>query len=379
MAPLPPLTPLIFAARARLGLARPIEASAVSRELSPAEETPAPRATILEGRLERLRNFETEEEKARVLRSIAGGRMRHRPTLAHTIRNAKLLAGSAYANGGRIYVRPLISNYPGPAPDRIKRAALCTSATGDRYFGHFMTEDAPQTMIAPDFGEAIRWPDRDWPHLPVYRRALGLQWREVAAASVDELTFFSDYAQNALRRSRYLELRRRIRKNVAPLSPGARIYMTRAQKRDAGVLRSPTNDEAICAALAARGFDILDVDKTPPEIFVRRLLEAKLLVSPEGSQMCHGVYTLAENAGVGILLPPMRPVIQIKDRFDALGIASAIVVGDDHGTSYAINIDDLHRTLDRLEARLRQSESAAMSSPKSLAMNDAPASSRRSR
>lgn len=357
---LPPLTPLLFAVRARLAAPPAIETVAETRELCPAEDQRCPPATVLEGRAERLRDFEFDSERERVRASLGGGLMHHGPTLAHTIRNAKLLAGSVYAQGARLYLRPLKESYPGPAPIALDRAALCTAATGDKYFGHFMTEDAPQTMIAGEFGGAFRLPDRNWAHLPVYREALELDWRQVAAAHVRELSFFTDFAQNALRRARYRELRSRLRKHIAPRQPGARVYLRRGATGVDGPLRSPRNEPTIAAALSARGFDILALASTPPAELVARLLDAKILVSVEGSQLIHGVYTLADDGAACILMAPMRPVIQMKDRFDALELPTAIVVGEDHGDAFSIDIGDLERTLDLLEARLARAASSVI-------------------
>ena len=374
MIALPPMTPLLCAARARLLGAPDIRSLADRRELCASEETRCPPATILEGRAARLRNFEFETEKARVFESLAGGIMRHRPSVAYTLREAQLLAGSVWAGGGRHFIRQLRDSWPGPAATRLDRVALCTSAAGDRYFGHFLTEDLPQVMIAGEFGEAVRWPDRNWDHLPLYRQAFELQWRECAAAHAARLTFFDDIAQNALRRRRYIELRRRLRAHVKPLNPGARVYLRRGATGAGAGARSPTNDGAVADTLRRRGFLVVDLENCPPTELIARLLDARIMVSVEGSQMIHGVYTLAENGAAGILMAPMRPVIQVKDRIDAIGLPTAIVVGEDLGDAFSIDLGDLERTLDLLEERLDQSASASASSPKLAAEKEAPAS-----
>jgi capsular polysaccharide biosynthesis protein len=367
---LPPLTPLIHVVKTRAFGAPAIADVAKIVELCPSEEAWAPAATMLDSAFGKLKVFPSGISREQVLGRLTGCAVRHEPSRAFTLRNARILAGSIYAGGARRHVRSLRDAYSATKPERLQRVAFCSSSTGDRFFGHFMTEDIHQVLVAPDFGEAVRFVSRDWRHLPAYREALGVSWREIDAATAEELTVFEDVAQNSLRRRRYRELRARLRHRINPLNPGARIYLRRGST---GAVRSPSNDHEVVTALHRRGFDILDLETTPAEELIPRLLEARILVSVEGSQLAHGVYTLAENAGVCILMPPRRVFVSMKDRFDALGMPCAIVAGDDCGETYSIDIDDLDRTLDLFERRLDQASKSAMSSPKFAAVKEAPA------
>ncbi len=310
------------------------------------------------------------------MRSVAGGVMRHAATIAYTLKSARLAAGSVYASGARYPIRRLRTGYPGVAPVDIPQATLCTSPAGDRYFGHFLTEDLLHVMIAADFGEPIRLePVRDWPHAPVYREAFELAWRDLAAGAFETLTFFSDYAQNGLRRRRYRDLRARLRRTMSARPPGRRVYLRRPAAMsppfrvdvdEAGdaplpalIERTPLNEAEVAAALERRGYQILDTASSSPRALVEGLIDAEIIVGVEGSHLMHGVYTIADDGGVLIMMPPMRPTIQAKDRYDALGIPCAIVVGEDLGSRYRIAVDDLNRALDLLESRVERGERAS--------------------
>lgn len=364
----PPIRPLLHKARSAFAGAPAIEAIARATVLCGAEVSRVQKAIVLPDRLERLRDFQSASEKERVFRSVSGGEMHHDASIAYTVADARLEAGSIYAGGARHSVRQMKQRYPRTAPAHFARAALCSNSASDRYFGHFLTEDLLQTMIAGPFGEPFRLPARNWPHLEFYRRALDLEWRDIGGATFDELTVFADVAQNSLRQRRYRELRARLRRNVAAAAPGGRIYLRRGatgvvrsprlngdgspSSRLPRILRQPANEGEVAAEFARRGFDVIDLETAPPEALLARLLDARVIAGAEGSHMMHGVYTLAADGGVAILMPPMRPMITVKDRFDALGVPCAIVVGDDLGTEYRIDLADLNRTLDLLETRL---------------------------
>lgn len=347
--------PVAHFARNRVGVAADIRARAKRRELCPEEHTRAEPAVMLPNQLERLRNFDNGAQKDRLFRSALGAVMRHAPSVAYTLENATLVAGSVYAGGDRLRIRALKECLAPAALEEFDRAALCTGLTGDLYFGHFLTEDIPQMLLADAFGEPFRLPARDWPHLGAYRDALGTSWREAKAARFRALTFFDDYAQNSLRTTRYRRLRARLRRKIAAAAPGSRIYIRRGKT---GSARAPVNEAAVETALVARGFSVLDIEATPPRDFIAALLDAKVVASVEGSNMMHAVYTIADTGGGLVLMPPMRPKITNKDRFDGLGLPCAIHVGEDLGERWRVNLDEMEETLDRLELRIEDGHGA---------------------
>lgn len=306
-------------------------------------------AIILPDAFDRVTNVGSENFPVSAFRSLYGELIEHAATEAYIVRDAQIYAGSVCAGRFRHHIRPARESSIHLRAETIDRIALCTTFVGDLYFGHFLNEDMQQMLLAAPFGGPARLLSKDWRDLAAYRRLCELDWREVAAARVRELAIFADQGQNANRRARADILRARMREKLTARKPGGRYYLRRGAT---GAARTPANDAEICAALKARGYDIIDLFTTDTEEFLENILDRSIIVSVEGSHMMHALYAMPEGGGALAIFPPDRACLAIKAAVDLMDGYFAITVGHAHETGFTVDISELEKTLDQLEARL---------------------------
>ena len=82
-----------------------------------------------------------------------------------------------------------------------------------------------------------------------------------------------------------------------------RVYLRRGQS---GVPRVIQNEDEIIDALTKQDFVVIDVAADSLDHIIKTLLNAKLVVSLEGSHTGHCVFTIPENSGLLLLQPPDR-------------------------------------------------------------------------
>ncbi len=110
------------------------------------------------------------------------------------------------------------------------------------------------------------------------------------------------------------------------------------------------NEEAIVETLSKHGATILEMESTPVETTIEALLGAKMVIGVEGSHLCHAVFAIPDDASVLAIQPPDRFFNAPKDWTDALDIRYGFVVGDPAGNAFALDADDLLRTIDLLNS-----------------------------
>jgi hypothetical protein len=83
---------------------------------------------------------------------------------------------------------------------------------------------------------------------------------------------------------------------------------------------------------------------------VADLLDARVIITVEGSQAAHGVFTLAENGSLLILQPPRRFYNPHIEWTRLLGMRYGIVIGKDvdDGAGFLIDPDEVLRMVDQM-------------------------------
>lgn len=226
-------------------------------------------------------------------------------------------------------------------------ATLVTSFSGSRWFGCLLLDDLTFEVIPGVAEPLLRMQSSTYPQESGYRELLSLEEsRLVTNALVEDLSVVSEPALNPSRSDRYRQLRERLRQSVAARRPPRGVYLRRSGPGEARVL---LNEPKVEEALSSRDFDIIDpVESTPLEI-AERTLEASIVAGVEGSQLSHGIFSMADDAAFMVIQPPHRFALPYKDFADCLGMEFAFLVADPHPSGgFEVDIDDLHRTLDLL-------------------------------
>lgn len=340
------------ARRLATGRRPPIEEIASdSWEICPEEDATCPQAIFLEGALDKITGYSpwTTEEYER--RHIFGGQVTHAATRAYLLRNIRVSGAWIYCGaykaqhgyGPERVFRKQISRF-----QRLGRVHLGSNFPGSNFFGHFLLDDFPLALIPDANSDLIVLETNAYEHEAGYREILGLQRPPVVHhARVDELIVYVDFAQNSLKALRYNELRRRLRRSQGSAgSNGSKnVYLKRGAT---GEPRLVVNEEALEAHLAGLGFDIVEPAILNAQEISRRVLDAQLVVSAEGSHLSHAIYSMAEEGAFLILQPPDRFATTYKAFTDRMGMRFAFLIGDPADGGFSVDLDDLDRLLERL-------------------------------
>lgn len=326
--------------------------SARSWTIWPAETTSAPAAIYLDGSLDRVQGVGISTSRDNELRRIRGGRVEHAPTVAHEIRQAHLLDGSLYAGPWRW---PLAR---GRTPlfwrgDRAaeKSAALACTFYGSFYFGHWMRDDLSLALAAAEIDKPVITSRTAFRHEPGYRDLLSAHPLARAACAFGRIVVIEDFPQNTSKRRRYEELRARLAVRI-PETGCRRVYLRRGTV-GAQEPRNLINGDQIESFLAAQGFAVVDPDRLSSEELCRHLRGASIVVGIEGSHLAHAIYAIAGDGVICALQPPQRFNNVYKDYTDCAGMRYAFVVGAPSDGGFVIGVDELARTLEKIEDECR--------------------------
>ena len=273
---------------------------------------------------------------------IAGGPAVHGATRRLTLRRALATPWGVFtAKGGYFrFGRPPLGLFTGPVARR-ETGFYPLHAAGLRYFGHWLRDGLPAALLARE-DEALYLPcPASWPHAAAYARAAGLT---PAAGPVffDELTLCEDVGQNASRRARVAEIHARLAASLPGGSGAPGVYVARGA---AGGGRALVNEEALIAALKARGFAVTSADD-PLEAIRAAAAGARITVAVEGSHWNHAFFAARQGALHITLNPSDRFNNVFADAVPCLGGRLATSVAVRHGAGYVADIDGVCALVD---------------------------------
>jgi Glycosyltransferase 61 len=300
----------------------------------------------LDGQIERVVGSPAESTKEQEIESATRLTGRHAPTIAYHLRDVAIVDGSVYSGAMRFFVADL--KPPGSVePTDLDRAALVSSYYGVKYFGHWLRDDCTLHLLANDLDiPPVCLPGPAGLHIEGYKSLFDQPGTPTFRARVKHLTIFSDYHENSLRRQRYERLREIVAAHFPRGACRSLVYLKRGAD---GVPRKIQNEAEVISTLVASGFTVLDTASTPLDELIETLVNARLVVSLEGSHISHCVYSMPSDSGLLVLQP--------QDRFSAnqhlwtncLGIRSGFVVGKLNGAGYRFDPIEICRTIDLLE------------------------------
>jgi Glycosyltransferase 61 len=324
-----------------------LDAAAYRQEVIHPEESVTHLPAIhLDGQIERVTGSPAESTKDQEIQSVTKVRGRHAPTIAYHLKDVALVDGSIYSGTMRFFVRTL------EAPDSVEpidldRAALASSYYGVKYFGHWLRDDCTLHLLARDRDiPPLCLPGPAGLHIEGYKSLFDQSSTPIFRARIKHLTIFSDHHQNSLRRQRYERLRAIVATRFPRGTTRSIVYLKRGAD---GAPRIIHNEDEIIRVLAASGFTVLDTASTPLDELLGTLVNARIVVSQEGSHIAHCVYAMPSDSGLLVLQPPDRFSANQRLWTDCLGIRSGFVVGKLHERGYEFDPTEIGRTIDLLE------------------------------
>lgn len=287
---------------------------------------------------------------------IRGGEVQLAATVGHTLRDVQVADSHLYCGGfewhGGAGDSPLWLP-PAPREPELAHATLASTSTGTLFFGCLLLDDLPLELLARDPADAVSMVSKPSGHEAGYRAMLGLPPKKVVRrAAIRELDFFVDPAWNASKAERYRTLRARLRHHLAGRAgtvPGAeRLYIRRGLS---GQRRVMANEAELEAVLIQHGFTVVDPMQLSAEEIALRSLDAKVVVSIEGSQISHAQFSMADDAALIVLQPPDRFCLQYKEFTDSLGMGFGFVVCEPGEEGFRVDIPELLGLIDRFSSR----------------------------
>ncbi|MFN0242259.1 MAG: glycosyltransferase 61 family protein [Planctomycetota bacterium] len=352
------VSPLLHALCRPLRLAR-TDLGASARKtwtIAPGLRTRRRRAHYLDGQLERVIATHRETSMPYEIARLSDGFVDHAPTIGFSFANARLLDGCLYA--GRLrYVtsdkRPAYLDLRGVEAREL--GVLSSSYIGNRYFGHWMTDDSTLQRAARRIGPPIAGVRPSYVHREGYERILDLGRDFVERARFDELVVIDDHGMNPDRVARLRELRACFAPYRAA-QPATGVYIRHGKS---GEPRHLQGEAEVEACLARRGFVSIEPESMTPEQVVRVLSGASTVVGLESSAMAPGILALADGGAWLNLLPPERFNNIFKDYLDALEMHYGFVVGQPVDGGFRLDTGEIERTLDLLDRARAQARAAA--------------------
>jgi hypothetical protein len=344
------LRPLLQRVQSRLfgrrGLA---DVASETRVLCAAAAGTRPPALYDEAQLARVTACQEETAWEHERGRIAGGAVEHAAAIAYRLDGALLLDGMLYCRRMRL---PQVDERERllaklPAGDAIAAAALPSTLAGNKYFGHFLTDDLSTALLgrtlAPVAFTATVEPRSE--HRRHYRAVLSLPDIELRSARLRTAWVFQDFAMGADKRERLAQMRLALRGSVAAPATDRLVFLRR---RTGGVARAPVNEAAVEDVLVGAGFRVVDVEAMSGAQILASVHGASVAVGVEGSQMNHAIFGMRDGGTIVALQPPHRFNNVLKDVCDAVGHRYGFVVGSAAPGGWSVAAGEILALVERI-------------------------------
>jgi hypothetical protein len=321
-------------------------------EIAPAETSYMPPIIMFEDDwdlVEVVPEATIEEERARV----AGRMCRHDATIRYEFRDVLATRLGAYVPG-----RSFNSHGNLPATQLLRdpivfhdRGCFGLPLIGMMYFGHWVHDGLPSSLLcAAD--ETLYLPTNpDWPHTAAYLDQLGWACLSDPVVHFQQMSLHHDIGFNANRRARIRQMHGIMQDCLpqdlaAQRSPG--VFICRGST---GSSRALVNEAQIAERLAARGFRICHATDDL-DMLLRACAGAQVVVTMEGSQWAHAFFAAPLGALFVMPNPSDRFKNNIADYLPALNQRMATMVVTRAEGGYHANPDKLERLIDMALAEL---------------------------
>ena len=338
------LNPLIAPVLCRVQRGRGPEAQVIQPAETEAVRPPA----MLPGMLDRVTGTDEHSVLAFHLEAVTQTQVTHAPVLRWTYRNA-LVRRSGFATAWhqeRYGKSRNLAELAGPIA-QVATLRYCYNYVIWRYFGHWLSDAIPSSLIDSAQGELWMPPQAGSTHAADYLRALDLSVVAAPVVQADELIVYQDFGQGSHQRARNRIIRDRLHARFGGSEANHCLYIRRGTT---GAPRSIVNETALLDELHRRNWQIVDVATASTAQLQRAVCRARVVVSMEGSHINHA-HTVLRTGAVLVVLTP-------QDRFGSnqLGFSRAggvtpgiVVLSGSQAQGYVVNVDEVLRTVDLAE------------------------------
>jgi len=312
------------------------------------EKTYAHPAIYLENELDKVTGIPKETTYDFEMERIRGGLRSHGATTAYQLQNVQIRQGYIYKKSMRLrFTKRKESLLQFGAVESIDQAALACTSFAYHYFGHLLLDDLPLALAAAQIAPPIILETPAYPQINEYKNLFNIHPRLVQQAHCAQLTIIDDIGQNQFKRDRYRSMRSQLIPHGSDQPP--RGVMLRRGKL--GAQRSLVNESEVIALLESQGFITLVPEDLSAAELVRQMVGTKIVIGVEGSQLAHGVLTLATGGVMCALQPPYRFNNSFKDYLDCIehDLRYAFVIGKRVADGFEIDLNTLAKTLDRID------------------------------
>lgn len=334
-----------------------LESAASVEELHSGETLTGNPCIALPGQYERIEAGAFGIDVAKEVAQLQGAPRKIGPTLRYTFHDVMISDATIYGRG-----RKKMFNLQAPPPrsgsgpggrrwEEYGEAAVRSSYIGCHFFGHWLRDDSATHLLASEYGTPISMPTPSWPDQAGYLAVFGQSSLMPRRARVRRLILFEDITQNAHKAARFRRLRALVARGRAAPAGDRFVYLARGS---GGKQRLLVNESEITEALERRGVAIVQAEALGVEELLAALFGARLVISVEGSQLSHALYTLRDAGGVLAIQPPNRFFNSHMDWARALGMRYGVVVGERREGGFHVPVSDLLRTIDLMDRALAQ-------------------------
>lgn len=234
---------------------------------------------------------------------------------------------------------------------------LLNSEQGLKYFGHWLRDDVAACELFRGMPDVVSLPLPDWGDCAFYRSAFAQEWPQVAALHTSALTLVRDLGFSLDKADRCRTLRQRLRDRLRPPASST-MRMVYVRRGPTGQRRELANAEELESALVAAGVTILEPEKDT-QGFVSRLLDCDIIISVEGSQAAHSIYTLRDGGGILILQPPDRFYNPHHEWARMLGMHYGTTIGETRPQGFHVYPEEVLAMLETLTTAMAGSDRTA--------------------
>ena len=299
------LRPLKYVAHRLLGKRRTLSEAAYRSWTLEADSVQDQPPAIHLGGLERVSGVAVMSTLEDQLQCIRGGLVRHGALVAHELRDVTIVDGSVFSNTHRMVLNPdsPLLSWRMLRSETLDTYSLGSTFCGNQFFGHWLTDDLPLTLLASEHAPVLSTQITPSIHPPEYLALSSLDCRRVILADVRSLIVFDDISQGPNKRARYQELRLRLNAGRIVKQDHVGVYLWRGES---GVKRLLINEDEIADRFRQQGFRIVHPQTMTALQILDEIRGAHTIVSVEGSHMLHALYAMAEGGAFLTLQPPYR-------------------------------------------------------------------------
>jgi hypothetical protein len=312
----------------------------------PARNFKYQRSYYLENQFNKIEKMAFKSELSKDIKKLTGEIIQLGPILHFEIEDAFVTPKYIYSKQYRKIFSTTGRNSPLMPCSEVKHGIVVSSFHGCNYFGHWLRDDCATYLLAKEYeGTFCHMETPQWTDKIYYAKIFNQEWSTTDPVYCNKLSFFIDHGQNPNKAKRFRKLRKHIRNGNSPSDKPKIVYIKRGPTAKH---RKLINEDILIEHLVKLGVYIHHAESDLNNL-TKDCLDAKIIISVEGSQLSHGLTLLKDKGGLLVIQPPDRFFNSHLDWAQQLDMKYAFVVGDQADGGFSINIEEFDRTLELLD------------------------------